>query len=296
MTKLAVVIVTYNRLELLKKSIKSLEQQTLKPDSVIIVNNASTDGVTKPYLDNYEGNLSLEVIHSSSNTGGAGGFHQGIKYAYEQGFDWIYVMDDDVVADKNCLAELIKISQPCMLAVREDKQGIIVERAAFTYDFNSVFRLNPKGKMVCEAYQRRQDMPATLTVNSSAFEGFMLNREVIDKIGFPEAKYFILYDDLDYVLRAVAAGYSITAVRDAILVRQLPFNPQDSVDSWKAFYAFRNLFHIHYKFGENWSVKNRPYVLAVGAMLVYGLKYRKKKVLKDIFDALQCYKSLSDRT
>ena len=180
-------------------------------------------------------------------------------------------MDDDVVADKNCIKALMQVGNPCMIAVREDKNGDIVERACFDYNFSNPFQLNPKGQMVCEKYTNRKSMPATFTVGSAAFEGFMIHKEVIDKIGYPEPKYFILYDDLDYVVRAIKAGYTVTAVRDAILVRQLPFNSQDAINSWKAFYAFRNLFHIHNKFGENWFVRHRPYVLAGGAMLALSL-------------------------
>lgn len=291
---LAVVVVTYNRLELLKQGIKSLENQSLLPDSVIVINNASTDGVTQYYLDEYTGVLSLDVIHSQKNTGGAGGFYKGIKHAYEQGFEWVFVMDDDVLMGADCLKQMVKVSHPCMLAVREDKNGKIVERACLSYDFNNPFLINPKGKMLCDIYQNREDMPETIDVQSSAFEGFMIHKEVIAKIGYPNPNYFILYDDLDYVLRAILNGYTIKAVRNAVLIRQLPFNPQDAVLSWKAYYAFRNFFYIHYKFGGNWLVKNKPYILAIAAMLVYGLKYRKLQVIKDIYRALRDYKMIND--
>lgn len=291
---LAVVIVTYNRCELLKQSIEALEQQIFMPDSVIVINNASTDGVTKDYLDVYTGNLSLDIIHSEKNTGGAGGFALGIQIAYEKGFDWVFVMDDDVLADKGCLSALMNIAHPCMLAIREDKDGNIVERACLTYNFNNPFLINPKGKMLCDLYQKREEMPETITVQSSAFEGFMLSREVIDKIGYPDSKYFILYDDLDYVLRAINVGYTVQAVRDAKLIRQLPFNPSDAVISWKAYYAFRNLFHIHYKFGNNWFVKQKPYILGLAAIIVYMIRYRQKSVLTNIIHALRDYKRLQD--
>jgi GT2 family glycosyltransferase len=89
--KIAVVLVTYNRLYLLKECLTSLRKQTYKPDKIIIINNDSTDGTTD-WLDEQ---TDLEVIHQA-NLGGAGGFYTGIKLAYEQGFDFIWVMDDDV--------------------------------------------------------------------------------------------------------------------------------------------------------------------------------------------------------
>lgn len=290
---LAVVIVTYNRCELLQQSLTALEKQSYPIDSVIVVNNASTDGITQAFLDNYTGSLPLQVIHNPTNTGGAGGFHTGIKTAHEQGYEWVFVIDDDVVAHPDCLKNLMAVKHPCMMVVREDTQGNLVERSVVSYDFVNPFKLNPKGKMICEMYQSREQMPATVEVSSGAFEGFMMQKQVINSTGYPDPRFFILYDDLDFILRARQAGFTTVAVRDAILIRQLPFNIQDTITSWKSFYAFRNLFYIHYKFGKNWVVRHKPYVLAFGAMIVYGMKHRKRQVIKDIYQALKHHKNLT---
>lgn len=291
---LVIVIVTYNRLDLLSQSLAKLEYQTYKMDSVIVVNNASTD-VTKEFLDGYQGSLPLDVIHNPTNTGGAGGFHTGVKHAHERGFEWIFIMDDDVFAHPECIQNLMNTAHPCMIAVREYKDGSLVERAAMDYNLSNPFIINPKTIALGEHFKSRLAMPETVEVANVAFEGFMINREVIDKIGYPEPKYFIFYDDVDYALRARQAGYTILAVRDAILVRQLPFDQAGAINSWKAFFMFRNLFHIHYKFGKNAFVRNKPIALAFGAMIVYGIKLRKWSVVKDIFYAFLRARSLAKK-
>ena len=43
------------------------------------------------------GDLPLQLIHSDDNLGGAGGFHLGVRLAYDAGYDRIWLMDDDVV-------------------------------------------------------------------------------------------------------------------------------------------------------------------------------------------------------
>ncbi|KAA0913671.1 glycosyltransferase family 2 protein [Psychrobacter sp. ANT_WB68] len=290
---LAIVVVTYNRLKLLTQCLQKLEKQTYAIDSLIVVNNASTDGVTASFLDSYKGNLPLTVIHNEVNTGGAGGFYTGIRYAHQLGYEWIFIMDDDVFADSRCIEQLMKVAHPCMVAVREYKDGQLVERAAIEYNLSNPFYLNPKRQAVCDKYKNRSDMPATIEVDNVAFEGFMIKREVIDIIGYPEPKYFIFYDDVDYALRARKAGYSIKAVRDAKLIRQLPFDQQGAIDSWKAFYMFRNLFHIHFKFGKNVFVRNKPYLLMIGSIAVYCIKLRSWRISKEIIRALKCAKYLT---
>lgn len=292
---LAIVIVTYNRLELLRQCLDKLHEQTYPIDTVVVVNNASTDGITAQYLDGYKGILPLKVIHNDINTGGAGGFYTGIRFAHKQGYEWIFIMDDDVFADSRCIEQLMEVAHPCMIAVREYKDGKLVERAAIEYNLSNPFYLNPKRLAVSDRYKNRGDMPATIEVDNVAFEGFMINRKVIDIIGYPEPKYFIFYDDVDYALRAKKAGYSIKAVRDAKLIRQLPFDQDGAINSWKAFYMFRNLFHIHFKFGQNIFVRNKPYLLAIGSIVVYGVKLRSWKVVITIMNALKCAKWLNGK-
>lgn len=289
---LAVVIVTYNRLALLQQCLEKLAAQTYKPDAVFVINNASTDGKTQDYLDNYQGSLPLTPIHNPVNTGGAGGFSTGIKHAYKAGFAWIYVMDDDVFMHPDCLHHLMAIQHPCMIAVREAPDGSLVERAAIRYNLSNPFYLNPKRATVAEYYQKREAMPETVLVENVAFEGFILHRDVIQKVDYPNPKYFIFYDDVDYALRIRNAGFTILAVRDAILVRQLPFNQESALDSWKAFYMFRNLFHIHYAFGKNILVRYKPYWLALGAILIYSIK-GKRNTVRAIWKSIRSFKLLS---
>ena len=83
MKDITAVVVTYNRKELLVRCIEHLRRQSVKLDSIIVVNNGSTDG-TKEWLDNQ---ADLAVIHQE-NVGGSGGFYRGIEHAYESGYEW----------------------------------------------------------------------------------------------------------------------------------------------------------------------------------------------------------------
>lgn len=70
--KINCVVVTYNRLSLLKECLSALENQTYPIQRIVIVDNCSTDG-TSEFLDSLTDTRYL-IIHSKENIGGAGGF------------------------------------------------------------------------------------------------------------------------------------------------------------------------------------------------------------------------------
>ena len=126
----AVVVVTYNRADLLGRMLDGLAAQSRRPDAVYIVDNASTDHTREVLGRWHGGDLPLEVTHNDDNLGGAGGFHLGLRRAYADGFDRIWLMDDDVVPAPDCLAVLMARDEECLMAVREDTAGRLVEKAA----------------------------------------------------------------------------------------------------------------------------------------------------------------------
>ena len=112
--KICAVVVTFNRKELLINCLNAINEQTYKPHTVIIVDNASTDGTKDLVKQNGYCNIMLNGINYQylllpNNQGGAGGFYNGIKTAYEseENFDAVWVMDDDGIPDCLQLNEMI---------------------------------------------------------------------------------------------------------------------------------------------------------------------------------------------
>jgi rhamnopyranosyl-N-acetylglucosaminyl-diphospho-decaprenol beta-1,3/1,4-galactofuranosyltransferase len=268
--KVAVVIVTYNRADLLDRMLEGLAAQTRQPDAVFVIDNASGDHTAEVLTNRLD--LPLHVTNSQTNLGGAGGFHLGMRQAYEAGYDRIWLMDDDVVPADDCLEVLLAHDGPCLAAVREDLQGRLVEKAAITFDLHNPLAIRPKTAVVDTTYASRAEMPEEVEIQNVAFEGFMVKREVIEAIGLPDPSYFIFYDDVDFAIRARRAGFPILALRDAVLVRQLDFDQQHALDTWKGFYMFRNLFVVHFRYGENVLVRFKPYLIVLAVILLSPLR------------------------
>ena len=106
MIKLGVVIVTYNRLNLLKECIDACLNQSYKFNEIYVVNNASTDG-TKEYLDSLS-NKDLKIEHLDENLGGSYSFFKGVDYFKNSNLDYILLIDDDAIIDKDYNKNIVK--------------------------------------------------------------------------------------------------------------------------------------------------------------------------------------------
>lgn len=268
----AVVVVTYDRADLLTGMLDGLAALDRAPDAVLVVDNHSTDHTPDVLAAELaRGRLPLQVVRTEENLGGAGGFHLGLRTAHAQGWDRFWLMDDDVVPAPDCLSVLMAVDEDCLTSVREDSHGRLCEKAATRFDLARPWIIKPKTGMV-EDYGTRAAMPELVEVENVAFEGFMVRRGVVDEVGLPDPAYFIFYDDVDFAIRARRAGRRIWAVRDAVLVRQLDFDQQHDLAGWKGFYMYRNLFVVHLRYGENLAVRMKPLLITAAVLLLAPLR------------------------
>lgn len=245
MEKIAAVVVTYNRKDLLCKCIKALEEQSRPLDAIFIINNNSTDG-TKEWLDTQK---HLITIHQD-NVGGAGGFYRGIKEAHKAGFDLIWAMDDDVSPTFNCLEELLKCrnSETGILCPQRRMNGRIVLGETLRFNLSNPFKAFKRNLLPNDLTDKK-----IITIEGMAFEGPLIERKVIDKIGYPNKNFFIFYDDSDYSYRATLAGFKVNYISCAILNKEDLSNSVSSntFRSWKVMYGLRNQIYFCHQYGKN---------------------------------------------
>lgn len=278
--QVAVVVVTYKRAELLGRLLDALAAQTRPADAIYIIDN-SGDDETAAVLAAHSG-LPLVIDHTGENLGGAGGFHRGLKAAYLDGFDRIWLMDDDVRPAPWALQALLADGGDVLACTREDKRGNLVEKAAVKFDLTNPLQIKPKTATVESTYRSRDAMPPRVEIENAAFEGFMVHRRVVDAIGYPDPSYFIFYDDCDYVIRARRAGFTAYAVRDALMRRHYDFVQQEDLAGWKGFYMYRNLFVVHFRYGTNVLVRLKPFAITAAVVVLSPLRGGRKEAANAI--------------
>lgn len=236
----ATVVVTFNRLELLKECLHALSAQSSPPDSIYVIDNASTDGTGDWLRDSLSVLFpGVVAVTLEKNTGGAGGFCRGLSVALDHGADWVWMMDDDARPHTSALEEL--------MCVCEDPGNVYGSIAVQGEDTAWATTLVDQGNRVVS---KVASVPPRARVDFLPFLGFMIHRTLVARIGLPDASFFILSDDTEYSLRARKSGaHIIVAGRSRIehpkTERQtvnLPFREMTylRLPPWKRYYHTRN--------------------------------------------------------
>lgn len=231
------IIVTYNRHKDLQRSINALFCQSVELFRVLVVDNASTDETEIVLNDTAEkyGDRFI-AIRKSYNSGGAGGYKTGLEEALKLDADRFWLLDDDAEVEPTALEELIIVSinnteTYCSTALSvEDKQSLCWPPS------NSLSIIN-----------QLDDIQKT---NFAPFLGFYIHRTTIEKVGLPDARYFISGDDYEYSMRLKKHGMSVYWIKSSVLYHPKPQSILLSVfgykynhltlPPWRRYYDIRN--------------------------------------------------------
>lgn len=273
------VVVTYNRLELLKRCISALNNQTYHDFDILIVNNGSTDG-TKEWVDSLPD--SIIKLHQD-NLGGAGGFYAGQKYAMDNGYEWVWMMDDDGVPEQNQIRELH------YAAINNNLQ--IVAPLVANIDIPDEEAFYPGSKFDFAKWDSQMFSSETMYV--CPFNGIMFHRSVMEKIGLIKKELFIWGDEREYTLRWRTAG-----IKDYAVFKAIHYHPQikskyDRVLPWtdkyrvvikpKKFtkYYYRNNGYINKQYGSSKS--------CIAEFILYSVYFLRKFDIPELFKFIKHY-------
>lgn len=210
-SKVCAVVVTYNRKDLLMNCLAAIRNQTYKPHTVVIVDNASTDGTldlvkAKGYYESVANEINFKYLLLPNNEGGAGGFYNGMRFAYESNerFDAIWVMDDDGVPDSK--------QMECLMTYFPEHDYLAP--LVLSLDDSSRLAFNCKGE--CSAKKVLSENGKLIEGYCCPFNGILYSRRLVEVIGYPIPNLFLWGDEYNYDMRARKAGYNPVTILSAI--------------------------------------------------------------------------------
>ena len=255
MDKLIAVIVTHNRQHLLAECIQALKNQTRRIDTILVIDNGSTDD-TKNWLRTQKG---IEYI-SQGNVGSAGGFYTGIKMAYEQNYQWIWLMDDDGFPKEDALEKLLEddneelLLRNCAVIDKDDKRSFVWR----THHYKHIDEVQEK----------------VIPRIAHPFNGTLLHRKIVERVGLPNSRLFLWGDETEYYYRIIKKN----SIPFCTITQSIHYHPATSFSykqeweyskGWKMYYYIRNRFHIHrskfHRFGP------LAYVMYTGFLMAFAI-------------------------
>lgn len=230
MIKSTAIVVTFNREIQLVACLNAILKQTVTPNQLIIIDNHSNNKTYNALLENkfiskapvdklvedqilesfvyssHNSELKIPVLYvrKRSNDGGAGGFYAGMKLAYDEGADWLWMMDDDGIPAKNQLEELIKGG---------DLHGLSYLNSLVTDIENSNQLAFSLGNYKSTKEAQEKELISNLM---NPFNGTLIARTLIDKIGFIKKEMFIWGDETEYTNRVRKNGFGIGTITTAL--------------------------------------------------------------------------------
>lgn len=243
MVQVSCVLVTYNRLDLLKECLQALQKQTEALAHIVIVNNNSSDGTTE-YLADLEGDQ--YIVHNvAQNIGGAAGFSLGMKIAYQQtNDDYFWIMDDDTIPDSDCLAQLLKGA-----ANLQQHFGFLCSNVRWTNGESS----NIPAPVVNWSQRISDNL---IQVKTATFVSVLVQRKTVAELGLPVKEMFIWGDDTEYTTR-ISQKYPSYFVSESIVVHKTKLNLADATlindepnRIQRYTYLYRNLIYISRRYAS----------------------------------------------
>jgi len=253
------VVVTYNRKELLIECLEGLRKQTRSIQAIYLIDNASTDETDELLLENgyieklppknliepWECKVRINNLTNKNiinfyytrmheNTGGAGGFYEGVKRGYEKEFDWLWLMDDDVEPEQDTLNTMLKYKtiSKCIHPQKKYMDGTYVENENHfnPYDSSKFYLFNvsfKNGKDWC-------------SVSTGCFEGMLIHKDIVTQIGYPDKRFFIWGDDAIYGFLANLYTNTIY-IKDAVFKKKIKKSGKE-ISNFQLYYSIRNEF------------------------------------------------------
>lgn len=258
------LILTTNALKMTKEQlldVANLDVRSLKAEC-LVVDNGSHDG-TEEEIKNYElPNMDYRFIQSGANLGFAGGNNVGIKDALKRGFDYILLLNNDLILPKDLVTKLVDfmdknpeigVASPKMYFAKgyefhkdkykESEKGNVLWYAGGIIDRDNVYTLH---RGVDEVDVGQFDKVEETDVANGAC--VIIRRKVFQKIGLLDASFFLYWEDADFSERAKRAGFKVVYYPKTCMWHKVSASTGGSGSPTNDYFLTRNRFYYSMRY------------------------------------------------
>lgn len=214
--KVSIVLVNYKNYNDTLKCLKSLEKINYPNISIIVVDNDSKDNsveILRKHTDNQ-----VKIVESGFNGGFAFGNNIGIRMALAENSDYVLLLNNDTIVDRDFLAPLI------FAAENEKNVGIVSSRIMFYPDTDKIWyaggRIDWNNLRAIHYGLKEQLTDKYLNKTTVDFASgccMLIPKEVIKAVGLLPEEYFMYFEDMDYCIKVMDKGFKIKYVPESVI-------------------------------------------------------------------------------
>lgn len=245
--KVAAVVLTYNQRQLAFRCLDYVVRLEYPADrlDVIVVDNKSSDGTPEAIRDRYR---TMPVLKTGENLGYAGGNNVGLQHVLELGADYALILNQDAVVAPDMLLALLIVAEqepdvgllgPKVYHLEEPRY---LQSAGIMLD--SCLRPHIRGE---DEFDRGQ-FESIAECDALAGCALFTSRRVIEEVGLLDPRFFMYHEEIDWCLRAKAAGF-----RNLYVPTARAWHPKPQLnganEAFKTYYMTRNHYLLLSKHG-----------------------------------------------
>ena len=292
MKKIFIVILNWNGKQDTFECLKSLRELRIMNYElrIIVVDNASEDGAVEEIHKKFP---QVVILENKVNLGFAEGNNVGMRYSLENGADDVVLLNNDTLADKSLVIELLKtaesdsqigiVSPQIYFApgfefhkdrYHEDERGKVIWYAGGILDWQNVLGSH---RGVDEVDHGQYDKPEETDFATGCC--ILIKKEVLEKIGFLDKKYFLYYEDVDFCQRARMAGYKIVYAPKAVIWHKNAASSDKPGSKIHVYYQTRNRLIFGFRYA-NFRAKMALFRESLKFLIQNGIK---RKAVLDFY-------------
>jgi len=284
-----IVVLNWNGLDDTLECLHSLSRLRYPNAHIVVVDNGSRGSDVERIHETFS---HTRVLRNPENLGYAGGNNTGIRLALENGADYVWLLNNDTIVEPECLSRLVDIAE------RHPRLGLL---SPVIYDYEQPSSVQFCGTILNHLTQRQITLTSLTDSRKTAASGplalwgtaLLLKRSLIEAIGLFDERYFAYQEDLDYSLRAIAAGFDTRVVAEATVLHKSGRSLGSTESPLKEYLVVRNwylLWRSHLKGQGPNACRRRFLVWAIDRALMAkeaGNRVLAEHALDGIWDAFR---------
>lgn len=268
--KTCIIIVNYNGYKDTLECINSLKENINSNYKIIVVDNKSTDDSVEK-LRTIDG---IYLIEADKNGGFSYGNNLGIKYALNNGYENVILLNNDTIVTKDCFDIMLEKS-------KSKDIGIVGNKILYYYDKNKIYSYGGninmnRGTAILgynlEKNQKLEDVEVKFISGCC----MLIKKEVFEKIGFLNENYFMYYEDVEFCLKA-SEFFKLIVINDSVIYHKVSASTGGEANSFAIRYNTRNRIIFMEKYAP--KAKGFFYITRIIILLKYLLKGKRQECL-----------------